>query len=85
MTGVQTCALPIFSNIISAEGLLYCYELRGGGVKLLKPTDKGFEKLGSFKIKGGTAQLHCSHPVIKDKRLYIRHDNSLFVYDITRN
>jgi len=70
------------TNVISAENLLYIYELRGGAVKLLKPTEKGFEKLGSFIVKGGTAQLHCSHPVIKDGRLYIRHDNSLFVYDI---
>ncbi|NVO09665.1 MAG: PQQ-like beta-propeller repeat protein [Bacteroidales bacterium] len=72
------------ANVISAEGLIYCYQLRGGLVKLLKPKENGFEKLGSFKIKGGTEQLHCSHPVIKDGRLYIRHDNSLFVYDIAK-
>lgn len=71
-------------NVISAENLIYYYDLRGN-VKLLKPTDTGFEKLGSFKVNGGTAQLHCSHPVIKDGRLYIRHDNSLFVYDIKKS
>lgn len=70
-------------NVISAENLIYYYDLRGN-VKLLKPTEKGFEKLGFFKIKGGTPQLHCSHPVIKDGKLYIRHDNSLFVYDIAK-
>lgn len=70
-------------NVISAENLIYYYDLRGT-VKLLKPTENSFEKLGSFKIKGGTSQLHCSHPVIKDGRLYIRHDNSLFVYDIAK-
>lgn len=69
-------------NIISAEDLLYCYEVRGD-FKLLKPTEKGFEKLGSFTVKGGS-NLHCSHPVIKDGRLYVRHDNSLFVYDIAK-
>lgn len=71
-------------TVISAENLLYCYELRGGKASLLKPTEKGFEKLGSFMVKGGTMQIHCSHPVIKDGKLYIRHDNSLFVYDITK-
>ena len=69
-------------NIVSAENLLYCYELRGT-FKLLKPTDNGFEKVGSFFVKGGS-NLHCSHPVIKDGKLYIRHDNSLFVYDIAK-
>lgn len=67
-------------NIISAENLLYCYELRGA-FELIRPTETGFEKLGSFVVRGGT-KLHCSHPVIKDGRLYVRHDNSLFVYSI---
>lgn len=71
-------------NVISAENLLYTYELRGGFVRLLKPTENKFERLGVFRIKGGTVQLHCSHPVIKDGRLYIRHDSSLFVYDIAK-
>jgi len=70
-------------TIVSAENLLYCYELKGD-VKLFKPTEKGFEKLGSFMVKGGT-KMHFSHPVIKDGRLYIRHDNSLFVYDIAKS
>ena len=72
------------TNVISAENLIYTYELRGGAVKLLKPIGNGVEKVGSFRILGGTVQLHCSHPVIKDGRLYIRHDNSLFVYDIAK-
>lgn len=71
-------------NVVSADNLLYTYELNGGGVKLIKPTEKGFVNLGSFKILGGTVKLHCSHPVIKDGRLYIRHDNSLFVYNIAK-
>jgi len=67
-------------NVISADSLLYCYELRGA-FKLMRPTETGFEKVGSFVVKGGT-KLHCSHPVIRDGRLYVRHDNSLFVYSI---
>ncbi len=69
--------------VVSAENLLYCYEL-AGAVNLLKPTEKGFEKSGSFQVRGGNKKLHCSHPVINDGRLYIRHDNSLFVYDIAK-
>jgi outer membrane protein assembly factor BamB len=69
-------------NVISAENLIYSYALRGEFL-LLKPGEKGFEKLGSFRVNGGS-NLHCSHPVIKDGRLYVRHDNSLFVYDIAK-
>lgn len=72
------------TNVISAENLLYTYDLRGGAVKLLKPTENRFEKLGAFRVLGGTVQLHCSHHVIQDGKLYIRHDNSLFVYDIAK-
>ena len=71
-------------NIISAENLIYTYDLRMGFVRLLKPIDNGVEKKGEFKVLGGTVLLHCSHPVIKDGVLYIRHDNSLFAYDIAK-
>lgn len=71
-------------NVIAADKLLYLYMLRGGGVSLYEPTDTGIVKKGSTRILGGTVQLHCSHPVIKDGILYIRHDNSLFAYDIAK-
>jgi outer membrane protein assembly factor BamB len=69
--------------IISADNLLYCYDYVGN-ITLLKPMENRFEIVGSFKIKGGTAE-HFSHPVIKDGRLYVRHDNSLFIYNISMN
>ena len=69
-------------TVISAENLIYSYDIRGN-FRLLKPVENGFEKLGSFRVKGGSG-LHCSHPVIQDGRLYVRHDNSLFVYNIAK-
>ncbi len=71
-------------NVIAADKLLYLYMLRGGGVSLYEPTDTGIVRKGSTRILGGTVQLHCSHPVIKDGVLYIRHDNSLFAYDVAK-
>jgi len=78
----------IFSNsvksstitLISSDNLIYSYSDKGE-VKLLEPNENGLVELSSFKVKGGSNN-HCAHPVIKDGRLYIRHDNSLFVYDI---
>jgi len=82
-TGKELYSEPdknMVTTIISAENLLYCY-CYNGTFNLVSPMDKGFEKAGSFQVKGGS-ENHCSHPVIKDGRLYIRHDNSLFVYNI---
>jgi outer membrane protein assembly factor BamB len=69
-------------TIISSEGLLYCYDY-DGTFSLIKPNEDRFQTVGTFKVKGGT-KSHCSHPVIRDGRLYIRHDNSLFVYNISK-
>ncbi|NOU16408.1 MAG: PQQ-like beta-propeller repeat protein [Bacteroidales bacterium] len=68
---------------ISDGRMLYCYFASIGEVKLIKPTENGFENRGHFTIKG-SKKGHFAHPVIKDGRLYVRHENSLFVYDIAK-
>ncbi len=68
--------------VISDGELIYGYDLIGD-FKLIKPVDNGFEVKGKFKVEGGT-KMHFSHPVIKNGVLYIRHDNSLFAYDIAK-
>lgn len=68
--------------LISAEHLLYSYDWKGN-FSLLKPCEDRVEAVGSFRIRGGNPE-HFSHPVIKDGRLYVRHDNSLFVYNISK-
>ena len=71
-----------FGSIISAEGLLYTYD-ESGEVALIEPTLTGFKKISGFKVPYGSAQ-HWAHPVIENGRLYIRHGNSLMVYDIRK-
>jgi outer membrane protein assembly factor BamB len=70
-------------NIISAEGLLYLYS-EGGLVGLVEPKTDSFNIISSFKVPFGTSQ-HWAHLVINNKRLYVRHGNSLMVYDISAN
>lgn len=67
-------------NIIYADGLLYCYSDEGE-VALIKPGATGIQKISSFRVPFGEAQ-HWAHPVIAGGRLYIRHGNSLMVYNI---
>jgi outer membrane protein assembly factor BamB len=67
-------------NIIYADGMLYCYsEL--GEVALVQPLPGGFKKISSFEVPYGLLQ-HWAHLVIRDGMLYVRHGNSLMVYDI---
>lgn len=63
-----------------ADSLLYCYS-GDGYLYLVNPLEEKFETRGKIKIPGGKMH-HYSHPVIHDKKLYIRYDNTLYVYNI---
>ncbi len=68
-------------SIITAEGMLYCYEEKKGNVALVKANPQKFDIVSSFKIPLGKGP-HWAHPSISDGRLYIRHGEALMVYDI---
>jgi len=70
-------------SIISAEGMLYCYEEKKGNVALVKATPTDFEIVSTFKIDKGSGP-HWAHPVINNGVLYIRHGEVLMAYDIRR-
>jgi outer membrane protein assembly factor BamB len=67
-------------NIISDGGMLYTYD-ENGDVSLFESSAIGFKKVSSFKVPFGAAQ-HWAHLVIKNGKLYVRHGNSLMVYNI---
>jgi len=81
-TGKEIFALNQLApaNIISNEGLLYIYS-ENGTVSLAKPKPDGLDILSSFKVPLG-AGTHWAHLVINNKKLYVRHGNSMMVYDI---
>ncbi|MDR1724713.1 MAG: PQQ-binding-like beta-propeller repeat protein [Tannerella sp.] len=68
-------------NIISADGMLYCYSDKGD-LALVKATPEKFDIKGQIKITLGTEQ-HWAHPVIYKGVLYLRHGNSLMAYKIS--
>ncbi|MBN2863175.1 MAG: PQQ-binding-like beta-propeller repeat protein [Bacteroidales bacterium] len=68
------------ANVISNSGLLYFYS-ESGQVSLLRPKSDSFEIISSFKVPMGSG-THWAHLVINNKRLYVRHGESLMVYDI---
>ncbi len=67
--------------IIYADSLFYLYS-EAGEVALVNMDRNTFEIKGRFEVPLGTDQ-HWSHPVIHDKKMYIRHGDALMVYDIS--
>jgi outer membrane protein assembly factor BamB len=68
-------------SITYADGMLYCLDERGT-INLVQATPRGYAASGSFRVPEGGQGMHWAHPVICRHRLYIRHDDKLFVYDI---
>ncbi|MDR2681011.1 MAG: PQQ-binding-like beta-propeller repeat protein [Tannerella sp.] len=67
-------------NIISADGMLYCYAEKGD-VALANSSPDKFDIVGKFPVTLGTDQ-HWAHPVIHKGVLYVRHGNTLMAYKI---
>ena len=68
------------SNVIAADGMLYCYSEKGE-MFLVKPNPEKLEIVSSFKVTLGTNQ-HWAHPVIYQGVLYLRHGDTLMAYKI---
>lgn len=68
-------------SVITADGMLYCYDERRGTVALVRPTRDTFDIVSSFNITKGEGP-HWAHPVIVDGVLYIRHGSAFFAYKI---
>lgn len=81
-TGNEKLISADFGNgvIIYADGLYYCYSEKGQ-LALVDMGPDHFTIKSKFDISQGTGE-HWAHPVIHDRRLYLRHGNSLMVYDI---
>ena len=70
-------------SIITAEGMLYCYEEKKGAFGLVSATPEKFDMVSSFSVSLGKG-LHWAHPAISDGRLYVRHGDALMVYNISQ-
>ncbi len=82
-TGKTMYDAPWFNKgpIISADGLLYCYEEKSGHLALVKPNPEKFDLISSFKITKGDGP-HWAHPSIYDGKLFVRHGEYLAVYNL---
>ena len=67
--------------LVYADGMFYILEEKAGTVALVKPDQNSFEVISSFKLQGGNGPF-WSHPFIANGKLYLRHGDVLFVYNI---
>jgi outer membrane protein assembly factor BamB len=63
-----------------ADGMLYAYNEKGV-VSLARVSPQAGEVVSSFRVTEGSGQ-HWAHPVIDNGRLYIRHGDTLLVFDV---
>jgi len=68
-------------SIIQADGLLYCFEEKGGFMALVEPDPEEFRIISSFETSHGSGPA-WAHPVISDGILYVRRGKALMAYDI---
>lgn len=72
-----------------ADGHLYCYGERDGNCALVEASPTGYKETGNFKIPQETKLPRKSgkiwtHPVVSNGKLYLRDQDLIFCYDISR-
>jgi outer membrane protein assembly factor BamB len=68
-------------SITSAEGMLYTLS-EGRKLGLVKATPAGHEVTSQFEIPAGGKGATWAHPVVCGGRLYVRHGDRLYAYDV---
>ncbi len=72
------------ASVTWADGHIYAVNF-GGTVALVAPSPKGFRAVSRFQLpKGGKGPV-WAHPVVCGGRLYLRHDATLFCYNVSAN
>jgi hypothetical protein len=71
-------------SLTYADGMLYTLSERAR-MGLVKATPNGHEVVSQFPLPPGGEGLSWAHPVVCGGRLYIRHSDFLYVYDVRAN
>jgi outer membrane protein assembly factor BamB len=83
LTGRQMWKTNGSGSLTYADGMVYLYDEKGN-MKLVKASSEKFEKTGEFRVPEGGAGPYWAHPVVCGGRLYLRHTDKIFVYDIQK-
>ena len=83
MTGKQMWKARGKGSLFFADDMFYCFEEKST-MKLVKATHEKYDEVSSFKVPEGGKGLYWAHPVVFDGRLYARHTDKLYAYDIRK-
>ena len=81
-TGKQLWKSDGKGSVTFADGMLYLLDEKGT-IKLVRATPDKYELHGEFRVPEGGKGPYWAHPVVCGGRLYVRHSDKLFVYDIS--
>jgi outer membrane protein assembly factor BamB len=70
-------------SLTYADGHLYCLDERGT-MALVKASPEEYIQVGSFRLPREGEGPYWAHPVVWDGRLYVRHAENLYAYDIMK-
>lgn len=70
-------------SAIAADGRLYVLA-ENGVVALLTPGEEGFTVRGTFRLGGGRGSDVWAHPVLADRRLYLRRHGRLWCFEVRK-
>ncbi len=71
-------------SLTCADGMLYTLS-EHRKVGLVKPTPTGHALVSQFEIPEGGKGPTWAHPIVCGGRLYIRHGDRLYAYDVRTN
>jgi len=69
-------------SVTCADGLLYCLD-DGGKMSIVEADRVGCRILSQFRVPRDNGEAFLCHPVVCGGRLYLRHWNELFAYDVS--
>jgi outer membrane protein assembly factor BamB len=70
-------------SLTSADGMLYALN-EHRKIGLVKPTPAGHQVVSQAEIPAGGEGPSWAHPVVRGGRLYVRHDEFLYAFDVAR-
>ena len=80
-TGEPKYQEPGKGSLTYADGMLYCYDEKGL-MELVESTPEARRVASSFQVPKGGEGAYWAHPVVCGGRLYVRHADNLYAYDI---
>ncbi|UCG47819.1 MAG: PQQ-like beta-propeller repeat protein [Phycisphaerales bacterium] len=80
-TGRKLWQEPGKGSLTYADGRLYCLDEKGT-ISLVRTGAAKWDPTGSFRLPRGGRGLYWAHPVVCGGRLYVRHSDQLFAYNV---